>query len=35
MSLANNLEVTLAKDKIVTNLDEFHSDIWMMDLELH
>jgi hypothetical protein len=27
------MEVNVAKDKIVTNLDEFHSDIWMMQLE--
>jgi hypothetical protein len=27
------MELTLAKDKIVTNLDEVHSDIWMIDLE--
>jgi len=25
--------VNVAKDKIVTDLDEFHSDIWMMELE--
>ena len=28
-----HMEVNVAKDKIVTNLDEFHSDIWMMELE--
>jgi eukaryotic-like serine/threonine-protein kinase len=27
------MELNVAKDKIVTNLDELHSDIWMMDLE--
>jgi hypothetical protein len=26
------MEVNVARDKIVTNLDEFHSDIWMMEL---
>ncbi len=35
MSESVDLEVSLAKDKIVTSLDEFHSDIWMMDLEPH
>jgi hypothetical protein len=28
-----DLQLNVAKDKIVTNLDEYHSDIWMMDLE--
>jgi eukaryotic-like serine/threonine-protein kinase len=28
-----DMELNIAKDKIVTNLDELHSDIWMMDLE--
>ncbi|MGA7411204.1 MAG: hypothetical protein WBW33_12005, partial [Bryobacteraceae bacterium] len=27
------MELTIAKDKIVTSLDEVHSDIWMMELE--
>jgi hypothetical protein len=27
------MEVNVAKDKIVTNLDEYHTDIWMMQLE--
>jgi hypothetical protein len=27
------MEVNVARDKIVTNLDEFHSDIWMMQLD--
>ena len=30
---SNDMEVNVAKDKIVTSLDEFHSDIWMMELE--
>ena len=33
ISLSSEMELTLAKDKIVTNLDEVHSDIWMIDLE--
>jgi serine/threonine protein kinase/Tol biopolymer transport system component len=33
ISRSNEMEVNVAKDKIVTNLDEFHSDIWMMELE--
>jgi serine/threonine protein kinase len=33
ISESNDMEVNVAKDKIVTNLDEFHSDIWMMELE--
>ena len=33
VTLLNHMEVNVAKDKIVTNLDEFHSDIWMMELE--
>jgi len=28
-----DMELNVAKDKIVTNLNEIHSDIWMMDLE--
>ena len=32
-SLAVDMELNVAKDKIVTNLDELHSDIWMMDLD--
>jgi Tol biopolymer transport system component len=35
ISRSTQMELTLAKDKIVTNLDEVHSDIWMMDLEPH
>ena len=35
ISRSIEMELTLAKDKIVTNLDEVHSDIWMMDLEPH
>jgi hypothetical protein len=31
--LGSQMELNIAKDKIVTNLDEIHSDIWMMDLE--
>jgi hypothetical protein len=27
------MELNVAKDKIVTNLNELHSDVWMMDLE--
>jgi Tol biopolymer transport system component len=33
ISVTNHMEVNVAKDKIVTNLDEFHTDIWMMQLE--
>jgi Tol biopolymer transport system component len=33
ISYSNDMEVSVARDKIVTNLDEFHSDIWMMELE--
>jgi eukaryotic-like serine/threonine-protein kinase len=33
ISESNHMEVNVAKDKIITNLDEFHSDIWMMELE--
>ena len=33
ISESNHMEVNVAKDKIVTNLDEFHTDIWMMQLE--
>ena len=32
---AADMELNVAKDKIVTNLDEFHSDIWMMELDPH
>jgi serine/threonine protein kinase len=32
ISESNHMEVNVARDKIVTNLDEFHSDIWMMEL---
>jgi eukaryotic-like serine/threonine-protein kinase len=30
-----DIELSVAKDKIITNLDEFYSDIWMMELEPH
>jgi serine/threonine protein kinase/Tol biopolymer transport system component len=30
-----DMELNVARDKIVTNLDEVHSDIWMMELEPH
>jgi hypothetical protein len=33
ISSTNHMEVNIVKDKIVTNLDEFHTDIWMMQLE--
>jgi Tol biopolymer transport system component len=33
ISESNHMEVNVARDKIVTNLDEFRSDIWMMQLE--
>jgi hypothetical protein len=33
ISWSNHMEVNVARDKIVTNLDEFHTDIWMMQLE--
>ena len=33
ISESSHMEVNVAKDKIVTDLDEFHSDIWMMQLE--
>jgi Tol biopolymer transport system component len=33
ISESNHMEVNVAKDKIVTNLDEFRSDIWMLQLE--
>jgi serine/threonine protein kinase len=33
ISESNHMEVNVARDKIVTDLDEFHSDIWMMQLE--
>jgi Tol biopolymer transport system component len=33
ISETNHMEVNVARDRIVTNLDEFHSDIWMMQLE--
>jgi serine/threonine protein kinase len=35
ISTAEDLELNVAKDRIVTSLDEVHSDIWMMDLEPH
>jgi hypothetical protein len=33
ISQPNHMEVNAARDKIVTNLDEFRSDIWMMQLD--
>jgi hypothetical protein len=33
ISTAEDLELNVAKDKIVTSLAEVHSDIWMIDLE--
>ena len=33
VSAPNDMEVSVARDKIVTNLDEFRSDIWMIELE--
>ncbi|MGA7410757.1 MAG: hypothetical protein WBW33_09740, partial [Bryobacteraceae bacterium] len=33
ISSTSDMELNVAKDKIVTNLDELHSEIWMMDLE--
>jgi hypothetical protein len=33
ISQVDDLELNVAKDKIVTNLDEVQSDVWMMDLE--
>jgi Tol biopolymer transport system component len=33
ISRAIDLELNVAEDKIVTSLDEVHSDIWMMDLD--
>jgi len=33
ISESNHMEVDVARDKIVTNLDEFRSDIWMTQLE--
>lgn len=35
ISTAEDLELDISKDKIVTSLDEVHSDVWMMDLDLH
>jgi eukaryotic-like serine/threonine-protein kinase len=35
ISAPNQMELEIAKDKIVTSLDEVHSDIWMMDLAPH
>ncbi|MGB7760863.1 MAG: hypothetical protein WBL61_13600 [Bryobacteraceae bacterium] len=32
ISASIGMELNVARDKIVTNLDEYHSDIWMMDL---
>jgi aryl-alcohol dehydrogenase-like predicted oxidoreductase len=29
---SSDMQANVARDKIVTNLDEFHSDIWMMQL---
>jgi Tol biopolymer transport system component len=33
ISESGDMVVNVTRDKIVTNLDEFHSDIWMMKLE--
>lgn len=33
ISAPNHMEVNIARDKIVTNLDEYHTDIWMMQLD--
>jgi serine/threonine protein kinase/Tol biopolymer transport system component len=33
ISAPNDMEVCVARDKIVTNLDEYHLDIWMTRLE--
>jgi eukaryotic-like serine/threonine-protein kinase len=33
ISEPGHMEVNVAKDKIVTDLDEFHSDIWMIELQ--
>ncbi len=33
ISESNHMEVNVAKDKIVTNLDDIRSDIWMMQLD--
>ncbi|MGA2591229.1 MAG: protein kinase [Bryobacteraceae bacterium] len=30
-----DIELSVSKDKVITNLDEFHSDIWMMELDPH
>jgi serine/threonine protein kinase/Tol biopolymer transport system component len=35
MSNPADIELSVAKDKIVTGLDEYHSDIWMMELDPH
>ena len=35
VSSPHGMELNVAKDKIVTNLDELHSDIWMLDFERH
>ena len=32
ISKSSDMQANVARDKIVTNLDEFHSDIWMMQL---
>jgi hypothetical protein len=33
ISESNDMQVNVSKDRMVTNRDEFHSDIWMMELE--
>ncbi|MGB7762601.1 MAG: protein kinase [Bryobacteraceae bacterium] len=33
ISAPNDMEVCVARDKIVTNLDEYHLDVWMTQLE--
>jgi eukaryotic-like serine/threonine-protein kinase len=33
ISTPNHMEVNIARDKIITNLDEYHTDIWMMQLD--
>jgi hypothetical protein len=33
VSAPNDMEVCVARDKIVTNVDEYHLDVWMTQLE--
>ncbi len=33
ISESNHMEVNVTRDRIITNLDEFHSDIWMVGLD--